>query len=89
MNGLKGVIFADKLNYQGYVDHRFKDLAEQFSRLQDGRAEQGGAALAVYFQGKKVVDIYTGKTLFLLKAVCLLHEENPEYPSPCLEAVIL
>lgn len=61
MNGLKGVIFADKLNYQGYVDHRFKDLAEQFSRLQDGRAEQGGAALAVYFQGKKVVDIYTGK----------------------------
>ena len=65
MNGLKGVIFADKLNYQGYVDHRFKDLAEQFSRLQDGRAEQGGAALAVYFQGKKVVDIYTGKNPIL------------------------
>ncbi|WP_089604330.1 serine hydrolase domain-containing protein [Acinetobacter piscicola] len=61
MNGLKSVIFADKLNYQGYVDHRFQDLAEQFSRLQDGRIEQGGAALAVYFQGKKVVDIYTGK----------------------------
>lgn len=61
MSGLKGVFFADKLNYQGYVDQRFQDLAEQFSRLQDGRAEQGGAALAVYFQGKKVVDIYTGK----------------------------
>lgn len=61
MNGLKGVFFADKLNYQGYVDQRFQDLAEQFSRLQDGRVEQGGAALAVYFQGEKVVDIYTGK----------------------------
>ena len=61
MNSIKDVIFANKLNYHGYVDHRFKDLAEQFSRLQDGRVEHGGAALAVYFQGEKVVDIYTGK----------------------------
>ncbi|WP_280179639.1 serine hydrolase domain-containing protein [Acinetobacter nosocomialis] len=38
----------------------FIDLAHQFSRLQDARTGQGGAALAVYFRGQKVVDIYTG-----------------------------
>ncbi|MEG2434628.1 MAG: serine hydrolase domain-containing protein, partial [Acinetobacter sp.] len=43
------------------VDVRFSDLARQFSRLQDARTEQGGAALVVYFEGQKVVDIYTGK----------------------------
>ena len=61
MSHLKKMIFADTHNYQGFVDHRFRDLAEQFSRLQDGRTAFGGAALAVYFQGEKVVDIYTGQ----------------------------
>ena len=61
MSAIKEIIFADKKNYQGDVDERFQDLAEQFSRLQDGRAQFGGAALVVYFQGKKVVDIFTGK----------------------------
>ena len=61
MSAIKEIIFADKKNYQGDVDERFIDLAEQFSRLQDGRAQFGGAALVVYFQGQKVVDIFTGK----------------------------
>jgi CubicO group peptidase (beta-lactamase class C family) len=61
MNKIKEYIFANTENYQGQVDKRFKDLAKQFSRMQDARAEQGGAALVVYFQGQKVVDIYTGK----------------------------
>lgn len=61
MSSLTDIIFANTKNYQGFVDERFQDLASQFSRLQDGRIENGGAALAVYFQGQKVVDIYTGK----------------------------
>ena len=61
MNTIKQYIFANTENYQGTVDERFEDLAKQFSRMQDARAEQGGAALVVYFQGQKVVDIYTGK----------------------------
>lgn len=61
MSGLTDIIFASTKNYQGYVDERFADLATQFSRLQDGRSESGGAALTVYFQNKKVIDIYTGK----------------------------
>lgn len=61
MNKIKEYIFANRDNYQGHVDKRFQDLATQFSRMQDARAEQGGAALVVYFKGQKVVDIYTGK----------------------------
>lgn len=61
MTGLKDIIFADLQQYQGSVDPRFVDLAEQFSRLQVGRSEHGGAALSVYFQNELVVDIYTGQ----------------------------
>ncbi len=61
MSGLTDILFAVKHNYIGTVDNRFKELAEQFSRLQDSRTMQGGAALAVYFQGEKVVDICTGR----------------------------
>ena len=61
MQPIKDYLFADQHNYQGNVDERFSDLARQFSRLQDARSEQGGAALVVYFEGQKVVDIYTGK----------------------------
>ncbi len=61
MTGLKDIIFADVQQYQGWVDPRFVDLAEQFSRLQVGRTERGGAALSVYFQNELVVDIYTGQ----------------------------
>ena len=61
MSSLTDIIFANTKNYQGYVDERFQDLAVQFRRLQDGRSENGGAALTVYFQNEKVVDIYTGK----------------------------
>lgn len=61
MQPIKDYLFADQHNYQGDVDTRFRDLARQFSRLQDARTDQGGAALVVYFQGQKVVDIYTGK----------------------------
>ena len=58
---IKEILFADTHHYQGSVDEQFIDLAHQFSRLQDARSQQGGAALVVYFQGQKVVDIYTGK----------------------------
>ncbi|OTG82964.1 serine hydrolase domain-containing protein [Acinetobacter sp. ANC 4648] len=61
MGQLKDIIFANTENYHGIVDERFYDLAQQFSRLQDARVDHGGAALAVYFQGQKVVDIFTGK----------------------------
>ena len=61
MSTIKEILFADKKNFHGYVDERFVDLVKQFSRLQDGRTQYGGAALAVYFQGQKVVDIFTGK----------------------------
>ncbi len=61
MSGLTDYLFAIKHNFSGQVDPRFQDLAKHFSRLQDGRTDQGGAALAVYFKGEKVVDIFTGK----------------------------
>ena len=61
MSGLKEIIFANTHNYQGVVDPRFQDLAQLFSRLQDARVSHGGAALTVYFQDQKVVDIFTGK----------------------------
>jgi CubicO group peptidase (beta-lactamase class C family) len=57
---IKDILLADTHNYHGILDERFIDLAHQFSRLQDARTGQGGAALAVYFRGQKVVDIYTG-----------------------------
>ncbi|WP_109439992.1 serine hydrolase domain-containing protein [Acinetobacter haemolyticus] len=58
---IKEFLVANTQNYHGTVDERFKDLATQFSRFQDARSHQGGAALVVYFQGQKVVDIFTGK----------------------------
>lgn len=61
MTGLKELIFADTQHYQGEVHPGFEDVAKQFSRLLQGSVDHGGAALAVYFQGDKVVDIYTGK----------------------------
>ena len=61
MKLIRNYLRADQNNYQGRVDLRFIDLATHFSRLQDARSGQGGAALAVYFAGEKVVDIHTGK----------------------------
>lgn len=61
MSGLTDIIFADTQQYSGFVDPNFIDLAQQFSRLQAARKRQGGAALAVYFQGRLVVDIFTGQ----------------------------
>ena len=58
---IKQLILADADNFQGSIDERFIDLAHLFSRLQDARTAHGGAALAVYFQGQKVADIYTGQ----------------------------
>lgn len=61
MNAITDYVFADQKNFHGWVDPRFHDLVKYFSRLQDHRSDQGGAALAVYFRGEKVVDIFTGK----------------------------
>ncbi|MHA3892819.1 serine hydrolase domain-containing protein [Acinetobacter sp. GXMZU3951] len=61
MNELKAYLLASSDQYKGEVDPAFLDLAKQFSRLQDARKDLGGAGLCVYFQGKKVVDIYVGK----------------------------
>src|SRR5690606_34528309 len=58
---IKDYLFADQHKYLVQVDRRFDDLVRQFSRLQDARTEQRGAALVVYLEGQKVVDIYTGK----------------------------
>lgn len=61
MQQLKDYLFANTTNYQGYVDELFIDLARQFSRMLDARTDLGGAALVIYFQGQKVIDIWTGK----------------------------
>lgn len=61
MNTLTQVVFANTDHYLGEVDPRFIDVAKQFSRFQDQRSHLGGAALAVYFRGAKVIDIYTGQ----------------------------
>ena len=47
---IKEILLVDTHNYHGILDERFIDLAHQFSRLQDARTGQGGAALAVYFR---------------------------------------
>lgn len=41
MKPIKQYLSASTENYLGYVDPRFQDLAVQFSRFQDARAEQG------------------------------------------------
>lgn len=61
MKELKSYLSARPDQYQGDVTSSFTDLAEMFSRLQYPRMHQGGAALCVYFQGQKVVDICMGK----------------------------
>lgn len=60
MKILKQYLQANPNHYQGYVDPRFQSVAHLFSRLQDARSAYGGAACVLYFQGEKVVDIYTG-----------------------------
>lgn len=58
---LKRFYWPDTHNYHGDFDERFIDFSSlSLARLQDARTGQGGAALAVYFRGQKVVDIYTG-----------------------------
>ena len=61
MKELKAYLSARPDQYQGDVTSSFADLAQMFSRLQYPRMHQGGAALCVYFQGQKVVDICMGK----------------------------
>ena len=51
---IKEILLVDTHNYHGILDERFIDLAHQFSRLQDARTGQGGAALAVYFRVRKL-----------------------------------
>jgi hypothetical protein len=60
---IKEILFADTHNYHGKVDHRFIDLATQFSRLQDARSHQGGAALVVYFKVRKLLIFLLVKNL--------------------------
>jgi CubicO group peptidase (beta-lactamase class C family) len=61
MNQLKEILLASTENYLGEVDATFQDVARLFSRLQNARSTQGGAALCVYFKGRKVLDICTGQ----------------------------
>ncbi len=49
---IQQLISANTDHFQGVVDERFIDLAQLFSKLQDARSTLGGAALAVYFQGR-------------------------------------
>lgn len=46
--------------YQGSVAPEFLELAQLFSRLQAMRTQQGGAALCIYLNKEKVLDVYTG-----------------------------
>lgn len=61
MKELKAYLSARPDQYQGDVTSSFTDLAAMFSRFQYPRMHRGGAALCVYFQGQKVVDICMGK----------------------------
>ena len=61
MSAIQEWILHGHQHYQGECQSEFRDLAKLFSRLQSNRLNSGGAGLAVYFKGKKVVDIYTGK----------------------------
>jgi len=45
---IKEILLADTHNYHGILDERFIDLAHQFSRLQDARTGQGGAASGLF-----------------------------------------
>ena len=60
MNQVKALLGAKKDYFTGLCHPEFQDLAERFSQFQDMRPKNGGAALAVYFRGQPVVDIYTG-----------------------------
>lgn len=60
MNHLSQMLLKNVEPAAGYVDTRFNDLVTQFQLLQQDRTQAGGAALAVYFQGQKVVDTFTG-----------------------------
>ena len=61
MQKILNIIKNAKTAYEGYVDPEFQDVATWFSKLQADRLTQGGAAVVVYFRGKKVVDIYAGQ----------------------------
>lgn len=61
MSAIREWILHGHQHYRGECSQNFTELAQLFSRLQASRLQQGGAALAVYFQGEKVVDIYAGK----------------------------
>jgi hypothetical protein len=49
-------------NYHGKVDHRFIDLATQFSVFKMQKPSRW-RCVGGLFQGQKVVDIFTGKNL--------------------------
>lgn len=51
---------ADLDAYHGICAPEFLAVAQLFSRLQATRGQQGGAALCIYFNKEKVVDIYSG-----------------------------
>ena len=61
MQAVKAYLTAAQDHYSGTVDARFRDVAVAFSRFQHARRYDGGAALVIYFQGEKVVDIFTGQ----------------------------
>ena len=61
MKPLLKLLQARNDQFKGEVDPRFLDVAQLFSRFQDSRANEGGASVVVFFQGKKVLDIYIGK----------------------------
>jgi len=67
MSAIQEWILHGHQHYQGECQSEFRDLAKLFSRLQSNRLNSGGAGLAVYFKGKKVVDknlqLKTGKPI--------------------------
>ena len=58
---IKGFYLPIRITIMARLMSVLLTLANQFSRLQDARSHQGGAALVVYFKGQKVVDIFYSK----------------------------
>lgn len=56
---IKKITQGKKDNYRGQCDERFLAVAQVLSQIQP-ESTQGGASIAIYFQGQQVAELYTG-----------------------------
>lgn len=57
---IKKITTGRKDNYRGYCDDRFQAVANVLSQIQPEHT-LGGAAVAVFFKGEQVAELYTGE----------------------------